>query len=142
MNQPPLSHRPVVALALLALICAGFAGCGRSSSTGSSSATADARATDAQAKADARATVTAMETCFTDNQSYRSCTASTLSGLVPKIKFGSGPEQVEVSATDQTYKVTAHAQSGNTFVIDKGAQGSLTRSCTEAVAGGCTHGTW
>lgn len=142
----------VVVLGLALSDCGG--GSSKSKSSGSqanqasASSQADNERQDAAAKSDARNLVTVVETCFTDSQSYDSCgTEQELStaagGSLPGLSFGAGPGQAEVSAHgEQTYTVTAHSRSGNTFTVAKSADGKLTRSCSAKVPGGCRTGAW
>jgi hypothetical protein len=116
-----------------------LAGCGGGSSA------SDPKRQDAAAKADAREIVTRLETCFTDSQSYAPCAnAHSLTGTSfgPGPALGSGPGQATVAAGAQTYTITAHSRSGNTFVLAKDSSGRVTRSCASRTAGGCLGGAW
>jgi hypothetical protein len=133
-------------------VAAFVVGCGGSSKTtatppatqpvGAASGGGAAARQDADAKAEARTTVTALESCHTDAQTYTSCDlAKTLGNSAPPV--GSGPGQVEVKPADQTYTIAAHSQSGDTFTISKNSGGSIQRTCTVSnPAGACRAGTW
>jgi type IV pilus assembly protein PilA len=93
---------------------------------------------DAAGKSDARNAVSQMESCYTDNDTYSSCTTATLTAA--------GVEHVAASGQGKdTYTLTATSKSGNTFVITKKSDGTTERTCTVANTdkpGGCVSGTW
>jgi type IV pilus assembly protein PilA len=98
------------------------------------------KAQDSSAKSDARNAVSQLESCYTDANTYvgtggvgSSCVASS-AGV---------PSTVAIAATanPDTYTVTATSKSGNTFIIKKLADGTITRSCTGS-GGGCVGGSW
>jgi hypothetical protein len=103
-------------------------------------ASGNANQQDAEAKAAARTLVTAVEACFVDQQDYSACKKP--SGA--SVTIGSGPGQVEVaSAATATYSVVAHSKSGTAFKVEKGSDGSSSRSCDKPGDGGCpSGGTW
>lgn len=138
-----VSHKRVWALAIV-IGAATLAGCGGSGQKSASSTGADTVKQDAAAKADARNAVTLMEVCYTDNQDYAVCTPAKLQAGngAPGLSFGSGPGQVEIAPSAQSYTLTAHSRTGNTFSIKKDAQGTMTRSCVAKVQGGCQNGQW
>jgi type IV pilus assembly protein PilA len=118
---------------------------------------------DSKAKADARTTQTALETWYTDNQTYVGGTATaagngTLQTIEKQVPTGSAtapPAQGSVyvgnqSATD--YTITVGSSGNRTFTIQK-TGGLITRTCDIGSAtnnaGGCkvpsgggTSGTW
>jgi type IV pilus assembly protein PilA len=119
---------------------------------------------DAKAKADARTTQTAMETWYTDNQTYVGGTVNaggtgTLQVIEKQVPVGSATapppqNQVYVGGQSQTdYTITVGSSGSRTFTIQK-TGGAITRTCTIAAAtdnaGGCkitapgtgTTGTW
>ena len=50
---------------------------------------------------------------------------------------------VGVKTTKDTYEITAPSESGNSFTIERAADGSTTKTCTEAGVGGCPqNGEW
>jgi type IV pilus assembly protein PilA len=96
---------------------------------------------DSSAKSDARNMVSQIESCFTDEQTYVTCTQPPNSGLT----YGSGTGSVEMigTPTTTTYTVVGHSKSNNDFTITKNANGSVVRSCTTAGSGSClTGGSW
>ena len=98
---------------------------------------------DASAKSDARNLVSQMESCYSQDQDYTSCSASqdvTSSGL----PIGSGTGQVEISAAGPSnYTIVGHSKSSNNFTITKTGGGSPTRSCTTTNTGACpSTGSW
>ena len=101
---------------------------------------------DASAKSDARNMVSQMESCYTDANTYTgtgsggSCLGST-TGL--NIGAGSGKVEVQADTPSGGYTVTAHSQSGNSFLMVKGSSGVVTRTCTPTGNGGCpSSGNW
>jgi type IV pilus assembly protein PilA len=95
------------------------------------------KAQDSSAKSDARNAVTQMESCFSDSQSYATCTLAG-SGL----STGTATGQVNVTgAAAAGYTVIAYSKSSNTFTIVKNTDGTTTRSCSGS-GGGCTGSSW
>jgi type IV pilus assembly protein PilA len=94
---------------------------------------------DASAKSDARGMVSAMETCYTEVDKYDPCPLPN-TGLV----VGTGPGQVQVTPSGDTYVVVAYSRSGNTFTVTKNLDGTVSRTCdaTAAPNGGCVGGSW
>jgi type IV pilus assembly protein PilA len=101
---------------------------------------------DSSAKSYARNLVSQMETCFTDTQSYGSCTnnAAIINTNLPiDDNFPPGSQSVAARAAASTYTIVALSQSGNFFSIVKGTGGTVTRTCSVANAdGGCRGGDW
>ena len=96
---------------------------------------------DSSAKSDARNMVSQVESCFTDEQTYVTCTQPANSGLT----YGTGTGSVEMlaGATTTTYTIVGHSKSGNDFTITKNANGAVSRTCTTAGSGSClTGGSW
>jgi phospholipase/lecithinase/hemolysin len=121
----------VTALTLAILV----GGCGGSdssekSSSGSSAAPASQEQArdDAAAKARVREAVSELEACFVDEMDYAPCAKSAV-----------GPG-IKASGTTAGFTVAAASNSGNTFVMAKGNDGGLTRTCTAAGKGGCPAG--
>jgi type IV pilus assembly protein PilA len=91
---------------------------------------------DSAAKSDVRNAVSAVESCFADEQAYAACdTAAELSAKET-------PVQGTVTLTANTaYPITAkHPSSGQTFQITKNADGTFSRSCAPVGKGGCPSG--
>src|SRR3712207_5048358 len=97
------------------------------------------RAQDTEAKTAVRQAATAMETYFTDNQTYANADAAALQGIEQSLATGAGTTlALNPVPTASTYKLTVTAQTGNTFSIEKDANGTVTRSCVRAsTKGGC-----
>ena len=98
---------------------------------------------DASAKSNARNMVSALESCYTNSQTYVGCGTSqdvTESGITT----GTGNGQVNLAAlVSDNYRVEAKSESGNTFTITKPATGSITRTCTADRQGRLPHvGAW
>jgi len=95
---------------------------------------------DASAKSDVRNTVSHVESCFTDEQSYDACEAGDPAMTEAKLPAG-------VSITGQAgpagYEIAQTSKSTNVFTLKKDAAGVTTRTCTTAGKGGCkSDGTW
>jgi type IV pilus assembly protein PilA len=101
---------------------------------------------DSSAKSDARNMVSQMETCFTDSQTYASCTSNaTIVNTNLPIDDNMPPNIGSVAArgTTDTYTIVASSRSGNAFTIRKQTSGTITRSCSSGGSGGCLgSGTW
>jgi type IV pilus assembly protein PilA len=98
---------------------------------------------DADAKSNARNLVSQMESCYSQEQDYTNCEASTdvtTSGL----PLGGGTGQVDVTAAGTSnYTIVGHSKSGNNFTITKTGGGAPVRSCTTAGSGACpSNGSW
>ena len=104
-----------------------------------------AKGQDGEAKSNARNLVSHVESCYAQKQSYGECV--TAEALNPTgLDIGSAAGQVEAADGDggDTYVITAHSRSGNTFLITKETNGTSTRSCdgNEAPNGGCDGSSW
>jgi len=99
------------------------------------------KAQDSEAKSAARTAQTAMETYYTDHQSYDGADAdSVLTDIEPAI--GNFSDRLEVaSATDNGYEVTVTSKgsSANTFTITN-TEGVVERTCDTENKGGCPDG--
>src|SRR4051812_10400342 len=99
------------------------------------------RAQDTEAKAAVREAQTAMETYYTDNQTYVGADQTALRGIEESLTTGAGatinPASADLSDTGWTLEATS--KTGNKFKIQKAA-GSVTRTCTKAsgAKGSCT----
>jgi type IV pilus assembly protein PilA len=94
---------------------------------------------DSSAKSDARNAVSQIEACYADEQTYNGC--------ADKAKLtAAGLELIDsASATNggAGFTVVAKSKSGNEFTISKGANGTISRTCTQAGEGGCpSNGQW
>jgi hypothetical protein len=126
-------RRILIASTALALALV-IGGCGsgdsseKSSGSSSSSGTQEQVRDDAVAKAGAREAVSQLEACYVDQMNYGPC-ASSVAG-----------ERIKAIGTTTGYTITATSKSGDTFVMAKADDGSLTRTCTPAGKGGCPPG--
>ena len=104
------------------------------------------KAQDSAAKSDVRTAQTAMETYYTDSNTYTgSGNGGSCLGTSTGRSLGNADGQVEVTAAaDNSYTVVAHSKSKNSFTIDKSAAGVTTRSCTVSGGnnGGCSNSSW
>jgi type IV pilus assembly protein PilA len=100
------------------------------------------KAQDTEAKTQVRTAQTAMETLYTDEQSYASGDKPTLVKIEPALGSGKAVLTVPTAAADN-YKVTSTSVTNDTFTIQKNADGTVARSCTTAGSGGCpSSGSW
>jgi type IV pilus assembly protein PilA len=106
-----------------------------------------ARAQDSAGKSAVREAATAMETYFTDNQSYDGATKAKLQDIETSLKSAPGSTLV-VTETDTGYTVEVEAASKNKWKVTKAADGTVTRQCTKVnTKGSCqpaagNAGTW
>jgi type IV pilus assembly protein PilA len=96
-----------------------------------------ARAQDTEGKTAVRQAQTAMETWYTDNQSYAITSKADLENIEESLK--SAPGTFTASGTATTYTMTVGSKTNNTFTIAKDANGKVTRTCSNAgsTKGGC-----
>jgi type IV pilus assembly protein PilA len=99
---------------------------------------------DSSAKSDARNMVSQVESCYSDAQTYSSCTSAGAGSLGNTgLNIGPGSGQVNVSAGTDVYTIVASSKSGNTFSITKLTDGTVTRTCSSGGSGSCLgSGTW
>ena len=101
------------------------------------------KAQDAGAKSNARNTVSHVESCYANSQTYVSCDNA---GLIANEQVPAGDlSGVTVTPNGaQGYAIVATSSSGNTFTITKApATGAVTRTCATAGKGACpSGGTW
>jgi type IV pilus assembly protein PilA len=97
------------------------------------------RAQDTEAKSAVREAQTAMETYYTDNQTYAGADQAAIREIEASLSTGAGATiDPGSTGTATTYKVTSTSKSSNTFTIEKGLDGVARRSCTRATGnGGC-----
>jgi hypothetical protein len=85
---------------------------------------------------------TAMETYYTDEQTYAGQTAATLKAIEPAIGSGKSTPLVNTAAADN-YEVQSTSKTGNIFRINKDANGNVVRSCDTDGKFGCpSSGSW
>jgi type IV pilus assembly protein PilA len=101
---------------------------------------------DSAAKSDARNMLSQMETCFTDQQSYTTCTSNATivnTNLPIDNAMPPGVGSVAARADTSSYTIVAQSRSGNFFSITKSTTGTISRSCSSSGTGGClSQGTW
>jgi prepilin-type N-terminal cleavage/methylation domain-containing protein len=99
---------------------------------------------DAAAKSDARNVSGAVEACRAAKTDYTDCDSEAKLGSDGDhtgVTFGGGPGQVELAGfVASSYRVIAHARSGNSFTIARDASGDVSRTCDTASSGGCPAG--
>ncbi len=102
-----------------------------------------AKAQDTEAKSAARTAQTAMETFYTDNQTYQ-CNEACVRAIEPALNEGVAATglAITVGAQDYTVAVT-QAKTTSVFTIRKTATGSVSRTCSTAGQKGCpSSGSW
>jgi type IV pilus assembly protein PilA len=94
---------------------------------------------DAEAKSAVRTAQTAMETYFTDNQSYTGATDVILEGIEPALVNARTLTVTPNAAGDGfAVAVDSRASGGDrTFTVTKANTGVVTRTCDDAGQGGC-----
>jgi type IV pilus assembly protein PilA len=102
---------------------------------------------DSDAKSNARNLVSHIESCFTQEQTYTTCTNNTQEVQDSGLPVGTADGEVGVSnQTDTGYVVTGYSQTGTDFVITKdSATGKFVKpyTCTDAGKAGCnSNGEW
>jgi type IV pilus assembly protein PilA len=101
------------------------------------------KAQDSEAKSSARTVQTAMETYYTDKQTYVGADADALKAIEPAVGNFTGrlTFPTAVSATGYEIAVESKGANKNKFNI-KNTAGVVTRTCTTSGKGGCTDGSW
>jgi type IV pilus assembly protein PilA len=107
------------------------------------------KAQDANAKSVVRTAQTAMETFYTDNQTYTGATEAKLGVIEPTLVQAAlaTPDGNNLKATGQTdtgytLTVTSKSSDAGTFTITAN-NGTVTRTCSKPDTGGCpTSGKW
>ena len=98
------------------------------------------KAQDTDSKASVRQLYTYVESCYTDSQSYASCTTALMDPT--GLPVGSGLGQVDVTATSATgFTIVGRSKSGTTFTLTKTTSSLPQRTCTPST-GGCKAGSW
>jgi type IV pilus assembly protein PilA len=97
-----------------------------------------ARAQDTEAKTSVRQGQTAMETFYTDNQTYVADKAA-LIDIEQSLAAAPGDSFTVVGTpTTTSYALSVTSKTGNVFTITKAGTGVVTRSCTRtSTKGGC-----
>jgi len=103
------------------------------------------KAQDTEAKSAARTAQTAMETYYTDEQTYVGADATAVRKIEPALNEGVAAAGLAISnqAVDGYKVVVTQAKTGSTFTITKASNGSVTRTCTTGGDKGCpSNGSW
>jgi type IV pilus assembly protein PilA len=113
-----------------------------------------AKGQDADAKSNARNVVSAVKSCYADEQDYTQCNTGGLladSGSEPGVEVTDpsavptvdGTVGVITGVAGENFHVTALSKSGGTFTITEDTDGISTRSCDSPGEGGCkSDSTW
>jgi type IV pilus assembly protein PilA len=97
-----------------------------------------ARAQDTEAKSSVRQAQTAMETYYTDNQTYVGANVAALVDIEASLASGAGASLVASGQATDGYTLVTTSKTGNTFTITKSTGGIVTRDCTRTnTKGGC-----
>jgi hypothetical protein len=156
ISKPPLrlGIGPILVVATIALAAGFLIGKHASDSDGSPASKADGvapavqgdvatlqgKSSDAEAKAAVVTAAEAMETCATDNQgSYANCGSDDLAAVEPTLAdLG---DRLNSSASATTYKLSVEAaNTSNEFTLQRAANGTTARFCTDAGSLGCASG--
>ena len=98
------------------------------------------KAQDAEAKSAARTAQTAMETYYTDNQTYN-CDTACVKLIEPALNEGVAAAGLAITPGAQAYTVTVtQAKTTSVFNIAKTAAGAVSRTCTTGGQKGCPQG--
>jgi type IV pilus assembly protein PilA len=100
------------------------------------------KAQDSEAKSAVRTAQTAMETYYTDTQSYAAATDVLLEGIEPSLTNANVFTVTGNTATAYTVNVTSEGASNVVYSITNN-NGTVTRTCTPVSKGSCpASGTW
>jgi type IV pilus assembly protein PilA len=94
------------------------------------------KAQDSEAKSSVRTAQTAMETFYTDNQTYVGADVAKIQSIEPALNNAKGLAVTGQSTTGYAVTVTSRGADANTFTITNAA-GTVTRTCTTVDKGGC-----
>ena len=96
------------------------------------------RAQDTEAKSAVREAQTAMETFYTDNQTYVGADQAAIRDIEASLSTGAGATITPSGQSATEYVLTATSKTNNTFTITKASTGIVTRTCTRPnTKGGC-----
>lgn len=98
------------------------------------------KAQDSEAKSAAKTAQTAMETFFTDNQTYLGADAATLQGIEAALNNANGLASSNLAANTYTVAVTSRSSEATVYSITRAAGGAITRTCDDAGVNGCRAG--
>jgi type IV pilus assembly protein PilA len=97
------------------------------------------KAQDAEAKSAVRTAQTAMETYYTDEQTYTGANEAAVEAIEPSLADGAGASLVVSGQSDTGYVIAVESETDNVFTITK-AGSDVTRSCTAVSTYGCPSG--
>jgi type IV pilus assembly protein PilA len=101
-----------------------------------------AKAQDSEAKSNVRTAQTALETYYTDNQTYATATEALLVGIEPALQNANALTITSKSATGYSVRVTSKSNDATQYTITNTA-GVVTRTCDDSNKGGCnSSGSW
>jgi type IV pilus assembly protein PilA len=101
-----------------------------------------AKAQDSEAKSNARTAQTAMETWYTDNQTYAGATPSALINIEPALQNANALATTPNGTTGYTLSVTSRSNDATVYTITN-TGGQVSRSCDDTGKGGCSSsGKW
>ena len=102
------------------------------------------KAQDSTAKSDVRTAQTAMETFYTDNQTYIGGTRDALIKIEPALTNANFTAADVTTPTAQEYKISVKSKGSSEVVYSiANNKGTVTRSCLPVSTGGCpTDGKW
>ena len=96
------------------------------------------RAQDTEAKSAVREAQTAMETYYTDNQTYVGADEDAVRDIEASLGSGQGATLVVDDQTANGYSLVVTSKTGNDFTIVKNDDGTVERTCTrDNTKGGC-----
>jgi type IV pilus assembly protein PilA len=99
---------------------------------------------DAEAKSNVRNVVSAVQSCYAEEQNYADCDTSaklSAAGAKAGVSVGPGLDVAITGADADSYTATATSKSTNTFSIEQQDDGTTERTCTGS-DGGCNGGEW
>ena len=100
------------------------------------------KAQDSEAKSASRTAQTALETYYTDNQTYVGADASALQNIEPALQNAKALTVSGASATGYSVAVTSKSNDATVYTIANAA-GVVTRTCDDTGKGGCSSsGKW
>jgi type IV pilus assembly protein PilA len=102
---------------------------------------------DSDAKSNARNLTSHIESCFTQEQTYTTCTNTSQEVLDSGLPIGTADGEVEVQNQSLTgFRIVGHSKSGNDFTITKDAtDGKYDKpyTCSTSGKAGCdSNGNW
>ena len=100
------------------------------------------KAHDADAKTGARSAQIAMETYYTDHNSYSGATVAELAKLQPSLVDAPSLSVQKATSNEFVIQTASTSTSPVTFTVTRSPGGTITRACAPANTGGCGASTW